>query len=120
MEEHAFRADVRDGREAVGLQLGAAKLELNTAQLSELISVLSSIREQMLPQIQGDAPDRFRFEENPRFVVKGAGPLGGIFIGLRHAGLGWVFGHLAQSEAKNLAQGLQKIHLQFLLPERKH
>jgi hypothetical protein len=120
MTREAFKANVTDQRTRLTLQFLENPLAMNAGELQQLIDQLAAIREQMLPIVPADPPTKITLQMNPRYEVKGAGPLGGVLIQLRHPGLGWVHAHLPQEQVDRLVEGLQKSKTQTPMPPQKH
>lgn len=97
-------------RLTVRMDVPEASMTLNATDVTNMMNALANVRATMLPEIPADPPQRQEFQAiaSPRFYAMPNHVLGGINLGLRHPGLGWIWFFLPHADAQSLSAYMDK------------
>jgi hypothetical protein len=95
-------------RATVQIDLPDAKLALNAVDIDNLLAALAAARAAMVPEHSLDPLQNKEYQAiaNPRYWVMPNQVLGGVNLGLRHPGHGWMWFCIPSGDTQALADAL--------------
>jgi hypothetical protein len=98
-----------DGQ-TVALELPDIKLQLNATDIENFITALAAARRALKPEplAQPIPNQQVQATANPSFVVQTDEVMGGVNVGLRDLGIGWIWFHFGVEQGQTIVEAMTK------------
>lgn len=108
MPDKNIQITTAEDRQTLRIDVPEMRLTLNAVDVDNLLVALTTARAALLPEHALDPQQNREYQAiaNPRYWVMPNQVLGGVNLGLRHPGLGWVWFCVHQADTHHLAQSL--------------
>jgi hypothetical protein len=97
-----------EDRQTVRIDVPETQLTLNAVDVDNLLLALASARAALLPEHPMDPQQNREYQAiaNPRYWVMPNQVLGGVNLGFRHPGVGWMWYCMQEGDTEHLVQAL--------------
>lgn len=94
--------------ESVQMKIGESVQTLTAADVSNLITTLAGVREQMAPPFPAEAPSGVvhNVHLNPKWATGTDEMFGGVLLRIQHTGYGWLSFQIPSDQARQMSVGL--------------